>query len=265
MLLVLFLDELFAQYPNLLMAIWLLVIAVVAILVERIVSRWINRFIVRADLPPHAGNALLLSARLIILVGTLIAVLRLGGVSSDIIVAFSALGGAAIGFASSQTIGNILAGLYILISRPFRAGDYVRMDGVEGIVKEISINYTKILTIANNVVWMSNRRILDKDITNFRYVGKEPNLFRYGIGFEFDHSLPAEKVGEILDGVVKDYTKELPRKPEYDLLRFTTFSKNYVFYIHVRDPKDVFRIQPRIARDVAVLWDRAKGESRKSA
>lgn len=261
----LFLDELFAQYPFLLIAIWLIIVATVAIIVERIASRWINRFIAKADLPPHTGNALLLTARLIILVGTLITVLRLGGVSSDIIVAFSALSGAAIGFASSQTIGNILAGFFILISRPFRTGDYVRVDGVEGIVKEMSINYTKILTIANNVVWVSNRRMLDKDIVNFRYVGEESSLFGYGIGFEFDHSLPAEKVGEILDRVVEDYAKELPRKPEYALLKFTTFSRNYMFYVYVKDPRDVFRLQPRIVRDVTVLWDKAKKKSCKSA
>jgi small conductance mechanosensitive channel len=103
------------------------------------VSRWIGKFIEKATLPPPAGNALLLTSRFIIFIGALIAVLSLGGVSSDIIVAFSALSGAAIGFASSQTIGNILAGLCILISRPFRVGDYVRLDDVEGTVKELSI------------------------------------------------------------------------------------------------------------------------------
>ncbi len=253
-----FLDELFVQYPFLLPAIWLVIIAAVAIAVERVVSRWVGKLIAKADLPPHAGNALLLTARLVILVGTIIAVLRLGGVSSDIIVAFSALGGAAIGFASTQTVGNVLAGLYILISRPFRPGDYVRMDGVEGIVKEISVNYTRILTMAGNIVWTSNRRILDKDVVNFRYVGKESSLFRYGFEMSFDYSVPLKKVEEILDKVAEDYAEKLPKKPEYDLVQLTTFSRNYVFYIYVKKPGDVFQLRPCILKDITQLWEEAK-------
>jgi small conductance mechanosensitive channel len=257
---ILILDELFAEHPFLLTAIWLVIIAAVAIAFERIASRWIRGFIAKRDMPLHAGNALLLTARVIILVGTLIAVLRVGGVSSDIIVAFSALGGAAIGFASSQTIGNIVAGLYILISHPFRAGDYVRMDGVEGIVKEISINYTKILTMAGNVVWTSNRRILDKDIVNFRYMDEDASLFRYGLRIGFDHSLPSEKIVEILDKMVESYAEEMPKMPEYDLVELTNFSRTYVFYIYVEDPRDVFMLQPRILKDIIELRDRERKE-----
>jgi small conductance mechanosensitive channel len=262
MLFSLFLDELFAQYPFLLTAVWLAAIAAAAILVERIVSRWVKKFIARTDLPPHVGNSLLLAGRLVIFLGVLVAVLRIGGVSSDVLVALSALGGAAIGFASSQTIGNVIAGLYILASRPFRAGDYVRLDGVEGIVREISVNYTKILTIAGNVVWISNRRLLDRDIVSFRYKGGESNLFRYGLEIGFDYSVPAEKTGDILDKVAQSYVGKMPRKAEYELVKLTNFSRNYVFYIHVEDPRDVFRFQPSILRDITELWDEAKKGAR---
>ncbi len=258
MLFSLFLDEVFAQYPFLLTTIWLVVIAAAAILVERIVSRWVKRFIGRTDLPPHAGNALLLAGRFVIFLGTLIIVLRVGGVSSDALVALSALGGAAIGFASSQTIGNVIAGLYILASRPFLAGDYVRLDGVEGIVKEISVNYTKISTMAGNVVWISNRRLLDRDIVNFRFMGEESNLFRYGVEISLDYTVPVRKAGEILDKVARNYAGKMPRKPEYDLVQLTNFSRNYVFYIYVKDPQDVFRLRPCILNDITELWDAAK-------
>jgi len=251
-------SDIFAQYPHLLTVIWLIVIVVVAILVERIVSRWLNRFIVKADLPPHVGNALLLTGRFIVFIGALIVVLRLGGVSSEVIVAFSALSGAAIGFASTQTIGNILAGLYILISRPFRVGDYVKFDGVEGVVKEMTINYTKILTSANNVVCMSNRRVLDKDVVNFRFKGEESNLFRYGFEIIFDHSLPTEKIEEILSSVVESYAEKLLRKPEYELIKLTRLDRNYMFYIYVEHPQDIFTLQPRILTKITELWDKAR-------
>ncbi|MFP3985627.1 MAG: mechanosensitive ion channel family protein [Candidatus Bathyarchaeia archaeon] len=251
------LEDLFVRYPLLITVIWLLVVVIVAVVVERIVSRWVNRFAKRTNLPPHAGNALVLTSRFIIFVGGLIAVLNIGGVSADIIVAFSALSGAAIGFASTQTVGNIIAGLYILVSRPFRVGDYVKLDGAEGIVKEVSINYTKILTAANNIVCMSNRRILDRDVVNFRYKG-ESKLFRYGFEINFDHSLPTEKIEAILEKVAESYAEKLPRKPEYQLGKLTRFDKNYMFYIYVEHPQDVFALHPRILKEIAELWDALK-------
>jgi small conductance mechanosensitive channel len=255
------LDELFAQYPFLLTLIWVLTIFAAAILAERVVSRWVGRFIEKSDLPPHTGNALLLTGRFIIFVGALMAVLGVGGVSPDILVAFSALSGAAIGFASSQTIGNVLAGLYVLVSRPFRAGDYVKLDGVEGIVKELSINYTKILTPTNNIVFMSNRRVLDRDIVNFRYTQEKSNLYRYGIELSFDNTLPTEKtekIEAILERVAENYAERLPKKPEYQLTKLSRLDRNYMFFIHVEDPKDVFILYSRVLREITTLWDEAR-------
>jgi small conductance mechanosensitive channel len=254
----LILDELFTQYPFLLTAIWLTTIVVTAVLVERIASRWVKSFIVKADLPPHAGNALLLTGRLMIFLVALIIVLGIGGVSPDVLVALSALSGAAIGFASSQTVGNVIAGLYILASRPFRAGDYVRIDSIEGIVREISVNYTKILTIAGNVVWISNRRLLDKDLLTFRHRGEKSSLVRYGLDLGFDYSVSTKETEEILHKIAERYADRMPRKPEYELARLTNFSRNFVFYIYVKDPRDVFRLQPSLLKDITELWDEAK-------
>jgi small conductance mechanosensitive channel len=254
----LFLDELFVQYPFLLTAIWLTAVAVTAILVERILSRWIKGFIAKADLPLHAGNSLLLAGRLVIFLVALIIILRIGGVSPDVLVALSALSGAAIGFASSQTIGNMIAGLYILASRPFQAGDYVRIDSIEGIVREISVNYTKISTVGRNLVWISNRRLLDRDIVTFRYGAEKSTLFRYGLEIGFDYSVPMRETEEVLGRVAERFAEKLLKKPEYEVVKLTNFSRNFVFYVYVRDPRDLFQLQPSILRDITELWDEAK-------
>ncbi|MEM3673452.1 MAG: mechanosensitive ion channel [Candidatus Bathyarchaeia archaeon] len=127
-------------------AVWLVVIAAVAVILERIITRWLRGLIKKTEMPPDVGNGLILTGRLIILVGVAVALLRVGGVSSEMLISFSALGGAAVGFASTRTIGNLIAGLFIWVTRPFRVGDYVRIDNVEGIVQEITLNYAKILT-----------------------------------------------------------------------------------------------------------------------
>jgi small conductance mechanosensitive channel len=139
-------DELLSRVPYLITLIEVVVVAVVAIILERVLTRYIRRFVKRTELPPEVGNGLVLSFRSLILVGAIIALLAIGGIPPELLLSFSALGGAAVGFASSRTIGNFISGLFVLIIRPFRVHDYVRIGNVEGIVEEITINYTKIRT-----------------------------------------------------------------------------------------------------------------------
>ncbi|NWF86722.1 mechanosensitive ion channel [Candidatus Bathyarchaeota archaeon] len=253
--------DIFTEYPSLMTIVWIIVIAAVAIVLERITTRWLRKLIKRTEMPLEIGNGLVIVGRLVILVGAVVALLHVGGVSSDILVSFSALGGAAVGFASTRTIGNLIAGLFLLVTRPFRVGDYVRIDGVEGIVQEITLNYAKILTPTNTVASISTLRILDKDIINFRFKGEESKLFCYGFEVTFDHYLPTEKVEKILNHVIERYAERLPRKPEYQSTKLTSFARHYMLYIYVEDPKDIFVLYPQFTREVTQAWDKARSES----
>ncbi len=250
--------EIFSQYPYLITIIWLIVVAVASTILERLATRWLRKFIRKAQIPPDVGNGLVLTARLLILIGAVIAILHIGGVPSDIIVSFSALGGAAVGFASQRTIGNIIAGIYLLVARPFRVGDYIRLSNIEGIVQEITINYVKILTPNNTAVSISTQRILDMEVTNYRFMGEESKLYCYSFELNFDHSLPTEKLEGLLDKVIERNAEMLPKKPEYHVSKLTSIERNYMFYIYVEDPKDIFKLRPKILREITQEWDKAK-------
>jgi small conductance mechanosensitive channel len=252
-----FLDIL-AENPYLITTIWVIIIAIVAAIVERLITGWLRKFVKRTEMPPEVGNGLILAGRLILLVGAVVTLLHVGGVPADILVSFSALGGAAVGFASTRTIGNFIAGLFLLVTRPFRVGDYVRIDGIEGIVQEITLNYAKILTSSNTMVSISTQRILDRDLTNYRLVGEKSNLFCYGFELNFDHRLPTEKLEGLLDGVIERYAEKLPRKPEYQPTRLTSFARHYMFYFYVEDPKDIFVLQPQLVKEIAQALDKTK-------
>ncbi len=250
--------EILEEYPYLITVIWLLVIGIAAAIIERLVTRWLKRLTEKTEWPPDVENGLIIMARLIVLVGALIALLHVGGVPTDILVSLSALSGAAIGFASTRTVGNLIAGFYLLIARPFQVGDYVKIDGTEGVVQEITINYAKILTPTNNVVSISTQRILDKEIINYRFKGEESKLYCYGFEVSFDHSVPTEKLEELLNRIAERYAEMLPKKPEYHVRKLTRLDRTYTFYIYVEDPKDIFILQPKIMREIIEAWEKAK-------
>jgi len=152
-------------------------VSIIAILVaDRLSRRAIARYSRRLKLEPHVENIFKLTARIIIAAVGVVALLSLLNVDTTWFVGVSALTGAAIGFASTQTVGNFLAGLYIMISRPFMVRDYVKIGDVEGEVREITINYTKIYTPTYNITEIPNRKVLDSTILN--YSGKR-NIIDY--------------------------------------------------------------------------------------
>jgi small-conductance mechanosensitive channel len=243
--------------------IGLIIIAAVAIALERLFARYLSRFAKRAKLEPNAANNLVLTFRILILIGAVLAISRIGGLQPEWIVSISAIGGAALGFASQKTIGNFIAGLYLLAARPFRIDDYIRIGTVEGIVKEITINYTKVLTMSNNIVSISNLQILDRDITNFTHAsGKNLSLYCYTFEIGFDHAVSTEKIAEIFKEVFERHVHTLPKKPTYMLTRSTAFERVYVVYLYVEHPEDIFTLRPQIAEGVFKRWDmeRAKAQ-----
>jgi small-conductance mechanosensitive channel len=73
--------------------------------------------------------------------------------------------GIVIGFATQQVMGQAVAGLFLLISRPFKITDHVNLVGEEGIVEDISILFTVIKKMDNTTtVLIPNNMILGNKI-----------------------------------------------------------------------------------------------------
>ncbi len=234
----------------------IVVIATVAVILERLITRYLLKFAKRAHLAPNVTNNLVLTFRVLILIGVIAFMVRAGGLPTEWLVTFSAIGGAAVGLASSKTIGNFIAGFYLLATRPFRVGNYVRIGTVEGIVKEVTINYTRILTIGNNIVSISNLQIMDRDVTNYAYENEEQvGLYCYTFEICFDHSVSSDKIAEIFNQVFENYAHIVPKKPSYMLVRSGSFERVYMVYLYVKHPEDIFVYRPKIAEEVFKRWD----------
>jgi small conductance mechanosensitive channel len=188
---------------NLIQVLELILIAVIAVALERVITRYLSRFSKKAKLEPNTANNLILTFRILILIGAVFAISRVGGFPSEWLISISAIAGAAVGFASQKTIGNFIAGLYLMAARPFKVGDYVKIGTVEGIAQEITLNYAKILTAGNSVVAVSNLQMLDRDIANYLYISKSKgNLYCYTFEIGFDHLVPTDKIMEIFNSTV---------------------------------------------------------------
>jgi small-conductance mechanosensitive channel len=84
--------------------------------------------------------------------------------------AISVAAGTIIGFSSRNAISNAIAGILLLSARPFKLGDRIRTtedESLIGDVVEISLLYTKIKTIRNELVAIPNQTLLQRQIVNY--------------------------------------------------------------------------------------------------
>jgi potassium efflux system protein len=243
-----------------------LVILAVALLIERVFTTYLSKFAKRTKMQRNAANNLVLTFRILILIGAVLAISRIGGLDPAWILSISAIAGAALGFASQKTLGNFLAGLFLLAARPFKVGDLVRLGTVEGVVQEVTINYTKVLTIGNNTVSISNLQILDRDITNYVYESRRNfSLYCYTFEIGFDHTVSTDKLTAVFNEVFERFVHTLPKPPFAMLTRSDAFVRVYTIYLYVEHPEDVFTLRPQISAEVFKRWDMERSAAKSAS
>ncbi len=86
--------------------------------------------------------------------------------SQDTILAasISTISGLVIGFAASNLIGNVIAGIYLAITRPFRIGDRIKVFDQDGRVSDIGLIYTRLLLDNGDEMLASNSSIVTTNI-----------------------------------------------------------------------------------------------------
>lgn len=90
-----------------------------------------------------------------------------------------------IGFAAQTTIGNLIAGMLVLISKPFRKGDYIRVNitggPIEGRIEEISFLRSRVLTNDGISISVPNTVMLAVPISNFTVFEKRPIILNVSL------------------------------------------------------------------------------------
>jgi small conductance mechanosensitive channel len=76
----------------------------------------------------------------------------------------STITGLVIGFAASNMIGNVIAGIYLAITRPFRIGDRIKIFDEDGRVSDIGLIYTRLLLDNGNEMLASNSSMVTTNI-----------------------------------------------------------------------------------------------------
>jgi small conductance mechanosensitive channel len=146
---------------------------IVGAIILWIVGRWLAKWAVRLLVRGLSGLDTTLigyiRSTLTATLNVILIILILGffGVETTTFAALFAAVGVAIGMAWSGLLANFAAGIFLIILRPFKVGDFVTVGGVTGTATEIGLFVTKIDTPDNVATIIGNNKIFSDTIQNF--------------------------------------------------------------------------------------------------
>lgn len=131
---------------------------------------------------------------------TVVVISAMGKLGVDTTSAAAVLGGAAlaVGLALKDQLSSFAAGVILIIFRPFKKGDVVEVGGTTGIVEEIKIIHTVMVTFDNQRVVVPNANITTNTITNFNTLPTRRVDLTIGIGYGSDLRLAKQILERLL-------------------------------------------------------------------
>ena len=145
--------------------------AVIILVVGVLAARWVgglaDRRLRKSKMEPPLRILIVRVVRIAVVAFALVAALDKLGVQITALIAGIGVAGVGVGFALQGVLGNIFAGLTIIVTKPFRVGEYIKVTGVEGEVAHIDLPSTVLLHADRSRVIVPNRKIVGEILHNF--------------------------------------------------------------------------------------------------
>ena len=151
-----------------------LISALVVVVVGFIVARWIgkllDRWLTSKAMEPPMRKLLVRILRLLIFALALVVALGTAGMDVTALIAGVGVAGVGIGLAMQGILSNLMAGLTIIFTKPFRFGEYIEIAGVQGQVTSIELFTTTLLHADHSQVIIPNRKIVGEILHNYGHI-----------------------------------------------------------------------------------------------
>ena len=175
--------------------------AIIVVAAGFLVARWLgkllDRWLVRKAMEPPLRALLVRLARLLILALALVVALGTAGMDVTALIAGVGVAGVGVGLAMQGILSNLLAGLTIIFTKPYRVGEYIEIVGVQGQVTNIELNSTTLVHADRSRVVVPNRKIVGEILHNYGHI-RQLGL-TVGVGYGTDLNTALALVRSVLD------------------------------------------------------------------
>lgn len=156
-----------------------------------IVTRVFATYLTKRNLDASLVQLFTNISSVVIIVFAFTTVMSQFGINVFSIVAALGVAGIAVGFAAQETLSNFIAGITLLIERPFRITDWIRTNDRIGKVQAINLRTTRLITRDNELVVIPNAIVTSSDIVNLSAGG--PLRIRSSLGIAYKENTRTAK------------------------------------------------------------------------
>ncbi len=147
------------------------------------------------------------------------------GIPVTSLVTVFGVAGLAVSLAVQGTLANLASGITILVSKPFKVGDFIEVSNVNGVVKEIGLVYTRLVTIDNKIIFLPNSEISASKIINYTAQTSR----RVDINITASYDSPVDDVKNAILEAISD-VPEFLKSPE-PFVSISDFGESSIEYI----------------------------------
>jgi MscS family membrane protein len=218
-------------------AFWIILRAIGVLQDALPVGAWAARHPALRSLIPLGGRI----ARLLVFVLGVLTVIATFGYPVATILAGLGIGGIAVALGAQKSLEHFFGSVSIGVDQPFRVGDWIAVDGIEGEVESIGLRSTRIRTMDRTIVSIPNGRLAESRSENFG--ARERVRFRTVVGLEYGTS--AETIKRVRDGIealLRAHPKTWPDRVVVRLFQFSPSSLDLEVFCWIDTPAiDEFR------------------------
>lgn len=176
-----------------------ILILVVGLIVIRIIMNIVEKALAKSKLEKAAHG--LIKSLIRVVLYLLVGIIAASALGIDVtgVIALASVLTLAVSLSVQNALTNVIGGITLLYTKPFKSGDFVEIAAESGTVQEIGMSYTKLLTPDNKVVYIPNSAVVAADIVNFTVSGTR----RVDLTFCASYNTPTETVIKALQEAAK--------------------------------------------------------------
>jgi len=180
--------------------------------------------------------------KVIIWVLGIIVGLNNSGYDVGAVIAGLGIGGLAFALAAQDTVKNFFGGIMLFVDKPFKVGERIQIGSIDGVVREIGLRSTRIVTLAGRVVTVPNSMFSDDAVEN---VDLEPSRkITLNLGLTYDMSADKiEHAMQILRDIVKENENCVEENISIGFDTFGDFSLGILFIYFIKKGEDNLGVQ----------------------
>lgn len=192
-------------------------------------------------------------ARYVVVAFAFLFVLNTFGVQTTSFVAVIGAAGLAIGLALQGTLSNVAAGVMIVFFRPIKIGDFVEVNGQMGTVKDITLNFTEMASVANVQFIIPNAQVWGNTIVNYSTYDTRRAEWVFGVGYGANLKLAEDTIRAT---ILADARAKMEPEPFIQVNNLGDSSVDFLVRVWCQS-SDYFAFQADMKRQVKEALDSA--------